>query len=399
MDNAFYYNTSVYIPIDIPDYDKRHLKDYIIHILDKFTNINDISVYVRATLFIVDDVFGQPKLIIADYKYSDDNLYRGLSDHEEVASHLVESVKDDMSRDYLIDPFILLRLDTNNTYNDMEHKLISSKDDKVMALVGRWVNIVANMYSINTYLYRITFVKIKDDDIETDYVNPKIDRNTTMERLRTFIKKNKGFDIILLVKILPIQLFFTYNNIIEYNNVNNTNFKSFDDAFKYLESIVEPTLDDFIKAMKDDHAEAVHHIWMLNSESIDINDERIISYISNLTTSRYTLEVLFKDTINYLDLDRVLYYIYEELDIDYLINNSEKVIVIVRHILDNKLKPDFNLVSILFPVLAAVDSSVLFTELLKYYKNNISPDDIWYLKGLLRSIDNGEKYIKLVDSI
>lgn len=396
MDNVFYYNTSVYITIDIPDYDKRHLKDHIIHVLEEFTKINYTSVYVRATLFIVDDIYRQPKLVIADYKYSDgEDLYRNTSDHEDVVSHLMKGVKDDIHRDYLVDPFILLRLDTNNTYDDMKHKTIRSNDDKVMTLVGRWINIKANMYTINTYLYRITFVKIKDDGIDIDYVNPKVDRNTTMERLQSFIKKNKGFDVVILVKILPIQLFYTYDSIVEYNNINNTKFKSFDDAFKYLESIVEPTLDDFVKEIKQDHTESIHHIWMLNPElSIDINDESIISYISNLTISRYTLEVLLKDTIDYLDLDRVLHYINEGLDIDYLIKNSDKVIIIVRHILDNNIKPDFKLVSILFPVLASVDSPKLFTELFKYYRNNI-----FYIKGLMKDIDNGDKYIKLVDSI
>jgi hypothetical protein len=192
-------------------------------------------------------------------------------------------------------------------------------------------------------------------------------------------------------------MFYIYSDINQYNDINNTRFKSFYEVEKYLNS-VDITYDNLINAIYDGHAELVHHILL----EIDIqyliefkiND--ILKPLFNLRISPYVLDVILNDIGDYLDLDAILYRIEEDYDIDTMISRSDLITVLMNYIINTKYTTDFYMVSSLVVVFAAVDDEDMFRRSIEYFLPRISNYDLRYMIDFLQYIDNGDKYTKIL---
>jgi hypothetical protein len=192
-------------------------------------------------------------------------------------------------------------------------------------------------------------------------------------------------------------MFYLYSDINQYNDINNTRFKSFYEVENYLNS-VDITYYNLINAIYDGHAELVHHI--LHSIDIQyllefkIND--ILQPIFDLWISPYVLDVILNDIGDYLDLNAILYRIEEDYDIDTMISRSDLVTVLMNYIINTRYITDFYMVSSLVVVFAAVDDEDMFRQSIEHFLPRISNYDLRYMIDFLKYIENGDKYTKIL---
>jgi hypothetical protein len=192
-------------------------------------------------------------------------------------------------------------------------------------------------------------------------------------------------------------MFYLYSDIKQYNDINNTEFKSLNDAENYLNS-VDISYNNLIKAIYDGHAELVHHILSrIDIEYLlEFKIDDILQPVFDLRISPYVFDVILNDMGDYLDLNKIIYRIEEDYDIDTMISRSDLVTVLMNYIIDTKYKTDFYMVSSLVVVFAAVDDEDMFRHSIEHFLQRINKYDIWYMINFLKYIDNGDKYTKIL---
>jgi hypothetical protein len=204
----FYYKSSVYVLITDLNNKNKTLRDYIVDVLDDISKAPEDVVYTRVTAFVVDDVDNSlAKLLIADYKYPSDDLYRYLPEHEEAASSIVNKLKEYSRKQYLNNPVVLLRILTNHNFgNDTKYHRFTVSDNNVMFLVGNNDSIESMIKVTDTYYYTVIFTKVADNIITYD-AGLANQRDLINILMKFFREDNEDVDVAIFIKynnVLPI---------------------------------------------------------------------------------------------------------------------------------------------------------------------------------------------------